>query len=88
MNVIFLDIDGILNSVPYFKSIKGKHGHTEIDESRLPLLKRIVEENDAQIVLSASWRDLDDRESATAYEKWQYLVDSLRKYGMELYNHL
>jgi len=51
MNIVFLDIDGVLNSMPYFESIKGKRNrtHNEIDESKLPLLKRIIEENNATI---------------------------------------
>ena len=86
MNIVFLDIDGVLNSMPYFESIKGKRDkiHNEIDESKLPLLKRIVEENNAHIVLSSTWRNLDHEEESHCYAIWQYLVNSLAKYDMKI----
>ena len=86
MNIVFLDIDGVLNSMPYFESIKGKRDkiHNEIDESKLPLLKRIVEENNAHIVLSSTWRNLDHEEESHCYAMWQYLVNSLAKYDMKI----
>lgn len=86
MNIVFLDIDGVLNSMPYFESIKGKRDriHNEIDESKLPLLKQIIEENNAHIVLSSTWRDLDDEEHPTCYAMWEYLVKSLEKYDMRI----
>lgn len=86
MNIVFLDIDGVLNSMPYFESIKDKRDrtHNEIDESKLPLLKRIVEENNAHIVLSSTWRDLDHEEETYCYAMWQYLINSLAKYDMKI----
>lgn len=85
-NIIFLDIDGVLNSMLYVDLTKGKGRHTEIDESRLPLLKRIVEENDAEIVLSSTWRNLADAttEEPEVYEQFQYLVKTLWKYGLAI----
>lgn len=86
MNIVFLDIDGVLNSMPYFESIKCKRDsiHNEIDESKLPLLKRIVEENNAYIVLSSTWRDLDHEEESNCYAMRQYLVNSLARYDMKI----
>lgn len=55
MNVIFLDIDGVLNSWQYDHLYKTE-SNGNIDETRLPLLKRLVEGSDAKIVLSSSWR--------------------------------
>lgn len=55
MNIIFLDIDGVLNSERYMR----KYGSTGlvIDPLRLALVKRIVDETDAKIVLTTSWRE-------------------------------
>ena len=56
MKVIFLDIDGVLNSRRY-DAKRDKNGNTNIDETRLPLVKRIVDATGARIVLSSSWRN-------------------------------
>lgn len=84
MNVLFLDIDGVLNSMLYCDQQRDKKGHNEIDESKLPLLKRIVDENDALIVLSSTWRDLEGDDNPSCIEMWNYLIDSLAKYGMQI----
>ena len=55
MNVIFLDIDGVLNSWQYdhlYRSVNDGN----VDETRLPLLKHLVEQTNAKIILSSSWR--------------------------------
>ena len=54
IKVIFLDIDGVLNSSVYDRMCKGNEGN--IDQTRLPLIKKIVDETNAKIVLSSSWR--------------------------------
>ena len=61
MKVIFLDIDGVLNSVNTFKKRYEEHQKInkwtlEIDLKMLENLKEIVEKTDAKIVLSSSWR--------------------------------
>lgn len=55
MKVIFLDIDGVLNSRRYDRE-RDPATQGNIDVTRLPLLKRLVEETGAVIVLSSSWR--------------------------------
>lgn len=60
MRVVFLDIDGVLNSVLYDRNRTQEDGN--IDVSRLPLLRRILQETGAQVVLSSSWRKHWDRE--------------------------
>jgi len=67
IKVIFLDIDGVLNSNAYDRSRKENDGN--IDETRLPLLRRIVEETEAKIVLSSTWR--------THWNKDRSLCDSV-----------
>jgi histidinol phosphatase-like enzyme len=52
MKVIFLDIDGVLNSSHYFQTRTSKD--IDIDVTRLPLLKRLIDETEANIVLSSS----------------------------------
>ena len=54
MKILFLDIDGVLNSRLYDLQRTAEQGN--IDETRLPLLKQIVDETQALIVLTSSWR--------------------------------
>ena len=55
MKIVFLDFDGVLNSVIYDRE-RDKSTNTNIDESRVCLLKQIIDETNAKIVLSTSWR--------------------------------
>lgn len=70
MKVLFLDIDGVLNSdTDFFELRKFGHPINEIKGSKvinrghLALLQQIIEDTDAKIVLSSTWRlhySLDD----------------------------
>lgn len=86
MNIIFLDIDGVLNSLPYFESIKGvKYDkYNEISNFHLKKLSEIYHTCNAQIVLSSTWRELDDPLDMNCYPMYEYLVKSLEKYGMKI----
>ncbi len=53
MKIIFLDIDGVLNSRTYDRK-RNWNEQTDIDESRLPLVKEIVDSTGAEIVLSST----------------------------------
>ena len=53
--IVFLDIDGVLNSKLYDNERTEKDGN--IDLGRLPYLKRIIDETGAEIVLSTTWRE-------------------------------
>jgi hypothetical protein len=66
--LIFLDIDGVLNSARFLSERAGGEGvvivdgqfdatHT-IDPERVAFLNRLVEESGARVVLSSSWRCL------------------------------
>ncbi|MBP3534398.1 MAG: hypothetical protein J6J53_00140 [Muribaculaceae bacterium] len=54
MKLIFLDIDGVLNSYKFLQNLP--EDSFGIDNTRLPILKRITDSTDAKIVLSSSWR--------------------------------
>ena len=70
MKVLFLDIDGVLNSdIDFFELRKFGHpinqikGSQVINRGHLALLQQIIEDTDAKIVLSSTWRlhyTLDD----------------------------
>ena len=83
MKIIFLDVDGVLNSMAYFKQNKGK-GHAEISNYHLKMLAKIYHACDAKIVLSSSWRELDNESNIHVYCTYQYLLDELARYNMEI----
>jgi hypothetical protein len=83
--IVFLDVDGVLNSMAYFEQDKSK-GRTgrEISDYHLQMLAKIYHACDAKIVLSSTWRELDDESDINVYWMYQYLVDELAKYDMEI----
>jgi len=59
LKVIFLDVDGVLNSDEYFDKIKNLNIEgieREIDVEKIKLLKKAIEETGAKVVLSSSGR--------------------------------
>lgn len=59
MKVIFLDIDGVLNSDEYFDKIKNSNIQgieNEVDIEKIKLLKKAIDETGAKVVLTSSWR--------------------------------
>ena len=78
MKVIFLDVDGVLNSDEYIdrakkQEIQGIERH--IDVEKIKLLKKAIDETGAKVVLSSSWRFTKNE---------QYLKQLLEKYGIYL----
>ncbi len=71
MKVIFLDVDGVLNSKQDGNTIKLR------TDSHFRLLQYIVEATGARIVLSSSWR------AGFARVK-NILSDRLKEYGLEI----
>ena len=61
MKVVFLDVDGVLNTAKTFERVYNSFKNSgkrelEIDSFRLEYLKKITDETDAKIVLSSTWR--------------------------------
>lgn len=58
MKYIFLDIDGVLNSITFFKKhmVANKKTLVEIDCETVKNLEEIVLKTNAEIVLSSTWR--------------------------------
>jgi histidinol phosphatase-like enzyme len=52
MKVIFLDIDGVLNSEEFLK----KNKNEAIDRNNVSILKKIIDKTGAFIVMSSAWR--------------------------------
>ena len=65
MKVIFLDIDGVLNHEKHYKwlietdeptPLQQVYPYSEFNPESCKILNRIIDETDAKIVLSSSWR--------------------------------
>ena len=77
MKAIFLDIDGVLNSYsadPRYRSKSNCGCYTGIDKDKTKRLATIVEQTDAILVLTSSWK-----------VNWNYFENRITKY---LINHL
>ncbi|MDE7082989.1 MAG: hypothetical protein K2O89_04725 [Clostridia bacterium] len=85
MKVIFLDIDGVLNSRIYDRK-RNWNEQSDIDETRLPLVKNIVNETGAKIVLSSTWRVHWGKEPAKCDADGEYINRTFVKFGLEIYD--
>lgn len=66
MKIIFLDIDGVMNSEVYHKTIDTKKKNwRRFDPDAVKIIKRLVEEYEAKIVISSLWRFVAKKELAT-----------------------
>lgn len=86
MKVIFLDIDGVLN---YEKCPYKLHGVYFVDPEKIKLLKKIVDNTGARIVLSSTWRCgrfLQD-ENPREYKLFCKLRRKLEEYGIRFYSY-
>ena len=94
MKVIFLDIDGVLNTSDTFREIYYKFKETgkrklEIDEFRLEYLRSLIDQTCAKIVLSSSWRRFFVKENNKILphtEKGQRLYELFNNYNLEIYD--
>jgi len=94
MKVIFLDIDGVLNTLETFKRNTIIYKETgkrliEIDEFRVKYLKEIIDKTSAKIVLSSSWRTFFKKENdkiIPSNQKGHKLLEILNKYNIEIYD--
>jgi hypothetical protein len=74
MKIIFLDVDGVLNTPKLIK----KFGFDFIDQSLVALIAKIVKETDAMIVLSSTWR-IQEKDK-------NLVVQSLAQHRLEIHD--
>lgn len=85
--IIFLDIDGVLNSDEYIEDLPPVSTELDdIDESKVQLLKEIVDRTGAQIVLSSSWRKMTHDKDNLQFGNliYKYLIETLNKYSLSI----
>lgn len=85
MKVIFLDIDGVLNSRAYDRR-RNWDEQTDIDETRLPFIKEIVDATGAKIVLSSTWRQHWDKDTNRCDEDGLYINKTFAKFGLTVFD--
>lgn len=78
--VIFLDIDGVLNSLPYANN----HPDEELNPENLKRLAEIQHKTDAAIVLSSTWKDCDHPDEPDVYYMYENLINTLKIYGLSI----
>lgn len=84
MRIIFLDIDGVLNSFRYDMSKKETDGN--IDVSRLMLIKSLIDCTGAKVVLSSSWRSHWDPEGNETDEIGREIEKVFNQCGIKLFD--
>lgn len=78
MKVIFLDVDGVLNSDSYFERTKNeKNTRDELDENNILVLKSIIDETNALVVVTSTWKEL---------KIYSLLKETLSKYNISIYD--
>lgn len=75
LKLIFLDVDGVLNC--HHTKERAPSGVIGIDPQKVLLLRQIVQETHACIVLTSSWQGASDRD-------FHYLCHSLDQYGLSI----
>lgn len=60
MKILFLDVDGVLNSAEFFCRNKHIVRPSEVDPKAVKRILRVLEATGAQIVLSSSWRHVPE----------------------------
>lgn len=87
-DLLFLDIDGVLNNMCYMEKPKtNKNGvHSEIDRSKLYLLKKVKEQIDFDIVLTSTWKQLFFYNDKITNDMRNYLIHELADFGFCLFD--
>ena len=86
MKVLFLDIDGVLNSANYRKQKGADYIFSIVDETKMPLLKKIIDATGAELVLSSSWRKGWYFHQDADIFGGNYFDKLFEKYGLNIYS--
>jgi hypothetical protein len=70
MKVIFLDFDGVINSLEYAMEDTERWNSGDlgmIDERKVSLINEIIKETDAKVVISSTWRTVFDLDTLRSF---------------------
>ena len=86
MKIIFLDIDGVLNSELWNKDNEMEINEGKfIDPKKVRLLSKIINETKAKIVLHSGWRFWFDGNIMPLRKEAEYLVEIFKNYDLNIY---
>ena len=86
IKIIFLDVDGVLNTA---KTKERVGYYIGIEDKKVKLLKRIVKNTDALIVLTSTWKEHWEKDKELKYKQdilANYLDEKLNKFGLKVYD--
>lgn len=86
MKVIFLDIDGVLNSKPYRESPEVNYYDNFISADNMCFLERIVKETECKIVLCSEWRAYWNRGKLQFDNAGAYINRVFEGYELKIYD--
>lgn len=86
MKVVFLDIDGVLNTEAYRENPDVDYFEEPISELHMCHLKRLINETAAKIVLSSTWRIYWEPGEQQYDRAGEYFNQLFKKYGLEIYD--
>lgn len=84
--IIFLDIDGVLNTKSFRESPDIDYYNDFISDHNMHFLKHIVMATDAKIVLSSTWRTYYSRGKMQFDKSGEYINRIFEKYGLEIFD--
>jgi len=89
MKVVFLDIDGVLNTEKhYMAQVKANNNQNDasfqfnFDPEAMQYLKEIIDKTNAKIVITSTWRigrDVSEKSLLSRY--WNAILQNFYKYG-------
>lgn len=85
MNIIFLDIDGVLNSNFWEKEHQKEISNgILVDTEKIELLSMLINEFSAKIVLHSGWKYWFDENLKPLRVEAERLQEMLKKYGLDI----
>lgn len=82
MKIIFLDVDGVLNSLGNIEY----SGRIPLDKRCFKLLSKIVKETNALIVLHSGWRFWFDDDMCPMTPEAEEFIELFSEYGLKLHD--
>lgn len=79
MKVIFLDVDGVLNSKDWLENNRVRTENS-VNPEKVKLLAEIVQKTNAEVVLSSTWRYISE------HPMFMYLSDMLGQNGIKIHS--